>query len=156
MALLKKRQRFCWLDERAQAANISVSLFDSWTDMSGFDSACFWGNSERRKEKWLNTETRGGSASSNPLCFAFLSRLFFWGEKTLFFVSRLFSFLNWCHVFNIICNVFQTLSCGGGGHLHSLDKHKDWQRGLNQGQMTNVKKTKKNSTLTQQKTKRDS
>lgn len=117
--------------------------------MSGFDSACFWGNSERRKEKWLNTETRGGSASSNPLRFAFLSRFFFlfFGKKHFFFCLSPFLLSNWCHVFNIICNVFQTLSCGGGGHLHSLDKHKDWQRGLNQGQMTNVKKkqTKKTS-----------
>lgn len=153
MALLKKRHRgfVGWMKghKRQTSLFLCLTVGLTWVDLI----VPVFGETQKGEKKsgWTGRQGEGAPRRTRSALLFFLV-FFFFGKNTFFCLSP-FLLSNWCHVFNIICNVFQTLSCGGGGHLHSLDKHKDWQRGLNQEQMTNVKK---NKTLTQQKTKRDS
>lgn len=108
---VKKAQTFCGLDERGRAANISVCVFDSWTDMSGLDPSLRsqgWAqNPDKEKRKVAEHEERKrGSSCTNPLCFSFLSRFFLFLKKTPFFgrSPSLFLTAAMCLISYVICS----------------------------------------------------
>lgn len=143
MALLKRHRGFVgWMKghKRQTSLFLCLTVGLTWVDLI----VPVFGGLRKEKRKVAEHEERKGEGALGRTRSALLFFLIFFWKKHFFCLSP-FLLSNCCHVFNIICNLFQTFSWDCGGHLHPIAKHKDWQRGLNSGQMTNVKKKKKKS-----------
>lgn len=155
MALLNRHRRFVgWMkgDERQTSLFVCLTVGLTWVDLiRPCTRRAEPKTRERQREKksgWTWREKGGGGSWMNPLCFSFLSHF----KKNTFFWSLAFSLSNCCHVFNIICNLFQTPTDAAAAAIFTLQPNTKTGKDSTRGKWHRKPQKK----LTQQKTKSNS